>query len=55
RQVIRDVSVNRIIYFSDLACIKNIRMDRRAFHALCNMLKVVGKLEPSRNMSVEEM
>ncbi|XP_020976010.1 protein ALP1-like [Arachis ipaensis] len=30
-------------------------MDRRVFHALCNMLKVVGKLEPSRNMGVEEM
>ncbi|XLU53483.1 hypothetical protein S245_048131, partial [Arachis hypogaea] len=55
KQVIRDVSVDRIIYFSDLACIENTRMDRRAFHALCNMLKVVGKLEPSRNMGVEEM
>ncbi|XLR38825.1 hypothetical protein S83_023485, partial [Arachis hypogaea] len=39
----------------DLACIKNTRMDKRAFHALCNILKVVGKLEPSRNMGVEEM
>ncbi|XLS69126.1 hypothetical protein HN51_020149, partial [Arachis hypogaea] len=55
RQVIRDVSVDRIIYFSDLACIENTRMDRCAFHALCNMLKRVGRLEPSRNMGVEEM
>ncbi|XLS44771.1 hypothetical protein HN51_001636, partial [Arachis hypogaea] len=55
RQVIRDVSVDRIIYFSDLTCIENTRMDRRTFHALCNMLKVIGKLEPSRNMGVEEM
>ncbi|QHO07235.1 uncharacterized protein DS421_14g461870 [Arachis hypogaea] len=30
-------------------------MDRCAFHALCNMLKRVGRLEPSRNMGVEEM
>ncbi|XP_052117699.1 protein ALP1-like [Arachis duranensis] len=30
-------------------------MDRCAFHALCNMLKRVERLEPSRNMCVEEM
>ncbi|KAL4356269.1 hypothetical protein AHAS_Ahas09G0069800 [Arachis hypogaea] len=30
-------------------------MDRCAFRALCNMLKRVGRLEPSRNMGVEEM
>ncbi|XLS58294.1 hypothetical protein HN51_008049, partial [Arachis hypogaea] len=54
-QIIRDVSVDRIIYFSDLACIENTRMDRCAFHALCNMLKRVERLEPSRNMCVEEM
>ncbi|XLS51384.1 hypothetical protein HN51_012061, partial [Arachis hypogaea] len=55
RQVVRDVSVDRIIYFSDLACIENTRMDRRAFHALCNMLRGVETLEPNRNMGVEEM
>ncbi|XLS54953.1 hypothetical protein HN51_004708, partial [Arachis hypogaea] len=55
RQVIRDVSVDMIIYFSDLACIENKRMDKRALHAFCNMFKEVGKLEPSRNIGVEEM
>ncbi|XLS62045.1 hypothetical protein HN51_016273 [Arachis hypogaea] len=54
-QIIRDVSVDRIIYFSDLAYIENTRMDRCVFHALCNMLKRVGRLEPSRNIGVEEM
>ncbi|XLR24809.1 hypothetical protein S83_052709, partial [Arachis hypogaea] len=39
----------------DETCIENTRMDRCAFHALCNMLKRVGRLEPSRNMGVEEM
>ncbi|RYR42538.1 hypothetical protein Ahy_A08g039008 [Arachis hypogaea] len=39
----------------DETCIENTRMDRCAFHALCNMLKRVGRLEPSRNMDVEEM
>ncbi|XLT04433.1 hypothetical protein HN51_043182 [Arachis hypogaea] len=37
------------------ACIENTRMDRRAFHALCNMLRGIGRLKPSRNMGVEEM
>ncbi|XLR04434.1 hypothetical protein S83_070632, partial [Arachis hypogaea] len=39
----------------DETCIENTRMDRRTFHALCNMLKEVERLEPSRNMGVEEM
>ncbi|XLS46118.1 hypothetical protein HN51_002983 [Arachis hypogaea] len=39
----------------DLACIKNTRMDRCAFHALCNMLKGIEKLEPSRNMGAKVM
>ncbi|XP_072090488.1 uncharacterized protein [Arachis hypogaea] len=30
-------------------------MDKRALHAFCNMFKEVGKLEPSRNIGVEEM
>ncbi|XLR18898.1 hypothetical protein S83_046810, partial [Arachis hypogaea] len=34
---------------------KNTKMDRCAFHALCNMLKRLERLEPSRNMGVEEM
>ncbi|XLR33909.1 hypothetical protein S83_061809 [Arachis hypogaea] len=55
RQVVRDVSNYRIIYFSDLACIENTRMDRHAFYALCNMLRGIGMLEPSRNIGVEEM
>lgn len=55
RQVLRDVNVERIIYISDLACIENTRMDRHAFHLLCGMLRGIGRLEPSRNMGVEEM
>ncbi|XLR19491.1 hypothetical protein S83_047403, partial [Arachis hypogaea] len=39
----------------DETCIENTRMDRCAFHALCNMLKRGRRLEPSRNMGVEEM
>ena len=55
RHLVREVNFERIVFISDLACIENTRMDRRAFHVLCNMLKGVGKLEPSKNMSVEEM
>ncbi|XLR68647.1 hypothetical protein S83_019319, partial [Arachis hypogaea] len=38
-----------------VVCIENTRIDRYTFHTLCNMLKTVGKLKPSRNMGVEEM
>ena len=55
RHLVREVNFERIVFISDLACIENTRMDRRAFHVLCDMLKGVGKLEPSKNMSVEEM
>ncbi|XLR20020.1 hypothetical protein HN51_066773 [Arachis hypogaea] len=55
RQEVRDVSVDRIMYFNDLACIENTRMDRRAFHALCNMIRGVRRIEPSRNMGIEEL
>ena len=30
-------------------------MDRRAFWKLCEMLKLVGKLEGNRNVQIEEM
>ncbi|XLU75096.1 hypothetical protein S245_034149, partial [Arachis hypogaea] len=39
----------------DETCIENTRMDRRAFHALCNMLREDGRLEPSRNTDVEKI
>ena len=55
RQLLRDVNVERIISISDLACIEDTRMDKHAFHVLCAMLRGVGKLEPTRNMGVEEM
>ena len=51
----REVNVERIVFTSDLACIENTRMDRHTFHVLCAMLMQVGKLEPSKNMGVEEI
>ena len=55
RQLVREVNVERIVFTSDLVCIENTRMDRHMFHVLCAMLMQVGKLEPSKNMGVEEM
>lgn len=44
-----------MIMESDQLCIDQLRMDRRAFWKLCEMLKSVGKLEGNRNVAVEEM
>jgi hypothetical protein len=55
RSLIREVHFRRIIYVSDLACIENTRMDRAAFHKLCDMLQVIGGLHPTRHMRVEEL
>ena len=51
----RGINFNRIVFIFDLACVENTRMDRRSFHSLCHLLKIVGQLEPSKNMGVEEM
>ena len=55
QQVIREISLRRIIFDFDLACVENTRMDRRSFHKLCDILKTVGILSSTKNMCVEEV
>lgn len=43
----------QLIRESDIACISELRMDRRTFHILCDMLRDVGGIEDTRNMSLE--
>lgn len=38
-----------------MAYIENTRMDRVAFRKLCEMLKIIGGMHPSRHMRVEEL
>ncbi|KAF7021971.1 hypothetical protein CFC21_034824 [Triticum aestivum] len=40
---------------SDAACISQLRMDRRIFHILCEMVRAVGGLRGTRNTSLEEI
>ena len=40
---------------SDAACISQLRMDRRTFHILCEMVIDVGGLRGTRNTSLEEI
>ena len=40
---------------SDLACVENTRMNRVAYHKLCDMSQVIGGLLPTRHMCVEEL
>ncbi|XP_028964930.2 protein ALP1-like isoform X1 [Malus domestica] len=44
-----------LIYESDVTCIAELRMDRRSFHRLCQVLVTRGHLRATRNVSIEEM
>lgn len=55
RNFIRSIYVGRIIFDSDFACYDKVRMDRKAFYTLCEMLKTTGRLCDNKNSSVEEM
>ena len=44
-----------LVYKSDVICIDQLRMDRVAFHKLCQILNTKGQLRGTRNMSIEEM
>ena len=55
RHLTRQVYLHKIIYNSDLASIENICMNRRSFALLCNLLSTTGKLEGTKNTSLEEM
>lgn len=55
RQYIRSMNLEKIVFDSDLASVEHIRMDRRAFHELCHLLKMQQRLKSSKNMDVEEI
>jgi hypothetical protein len=48
-------NLNELIRESDRKCISELRMDRRTFFILCEMLRDVGGLKATRNMTLEEI
>ncbi|XBH75806.1 hypothetical protein VPH35_102541 [Triticum aestivum] len=52
---LRAAHLYQLIGESDVACIQELRMDRRTFHKLCEMVRVTGGLEGTRNTSLEEI
>jgi len=48
-------NLNDLIHESDRKCISELRMDRRTFFILCEMLRDVGGLKATRNMTLEEI
>lgn len=44
-----------LVYENDIICIDQLRMDRVAFHKLCQIFTTKGQLRGTRNISVEEM
>src|SRR4051812_6113741 len=52
---LREERLYQLIGESDAACISQLRMDRRTFHILCEMVRDVGGLKATRNTSLEEI
>ncbi|XP_050214811.2 uncharacterized protein LOC126665926 [Mercurialis annua] len=48
-------NICRLIKDSDDMCKSELRMDRRTFFILCEMLRDIGGLQSTRNMSLEEI
>ena len=46
---------HRIVFKSDIKCTNKLRMDRRCFHNLCQLLTTTGGLRGTINVSAQEM
>ncbi|WOL11372.1 hypothetical protein Cni_G20134 [Canna indica] len=46
--------LNQFINHSDVTCIDQLRVDRRSFGILCELLRTVGNLREKRSVGVEE-
>ncbi|XP_019162170.1 PREDICTED: uncharacterized protein LOC109158726 [Ipomoea nil] len=44
-----------MVFESDVQCVDNCRMDRRALAKLCDLLRTHGNLKDSRNATIDEM
>jgi hypothetical protein len=51
----RKENLNELICESDRKCISELHMDKRTFFVLCEMLRDVGGLKPTHNMTLEEI
>ncbi|KAG8383538.1 hypothetical protein BUALT_Bualt04G0023900 [Buddleja alternifolia] len=50
----RSLYLDGLIYESDQTCYEELRMDRFTFKKLCDMLHATGRLQATRNMTVDE-
>ena len=46
--------INSIISYNDIECVNQLRMDRRTFAVLCELLRGTGRLKIDGLVSVEE-
>ena len=53
RAYVRVVNMNQMVWMDDTTFINNVRMDKRAFRKLCDMLHIHGGLRPSKNMEMD--
>ncbi|XP_021859976.2 protein ALP1-like isoform X2 [Spinacia oleracea] len=53
--IIRSTHLSNMIDRNDTLCIEQLRMDRRCFRVVCSLVRDIGGLKDTKNMSVEEM
>ncbi|KAL7247700.1 hypothetical protein ACSBR2_002585 [Camellia fascicularis] len=46
--------ISRLVRESDITCVEQLRMDRRSFMTLCNMVHTIGALGHSKYVTLEE-
>ncbi|GKB54282.1 ALP1-like protein [Tanacetum coccineum] len=51
----RMIWLNRLTKESDIVCISQLRMDRSTFVTLCEMVRDIGGLKGTKNMTLEEI
>ena len=47
--------LNHLIKHSDIVCKSELRVNRRTFYVLCEMVRDIGGLSGTKNMSLEEI
>ena len=55
RMRLRQKRLNTLINYSDAFCKSELRVDRKTFYVLCEMVSEIGGLKGTRNMSLEEI
>lgn len=55
KRKMRMINLNRLVRDSDVLCRNHLRMNRFAFNKLCELVRDIGGLSDTKNMTLEEI